>query len=129
MPRGLVTLARAWLVGVAPRVVQLALALWLDPSLVVLLALGLGVPGADDARVLRAGLAEGAAGRLHGVAHGDRAADRSLRDRVRLVVAGLPRPPHGLFWFLLVSYFNGLVVEIGRKTRAPADEEHGVETY
>ena len=44
-------------------------------------------------------------------------------------VAGLRRPPPGLFWFLIVSYLNGIVIEIGRKTRAPADEEHGVETY
>ena len=44
-------------------------------------------------------------------------------------VAGLRQPPPGLYWFLVVSYLNGLVIEIGRKTRAPADEEHGVETY
>lgn len=37
--------------------------------------------------------------------------------------------PDGLLWFLLVSFFNGIVIEIGRKTRAPADEEAGVETY
>lgn len=39
------------------------------------------------------------------------------------------RPPHGLIWFLLVSFFNGIVVEIGRKIRSPHDEEPGVETY
>lgn len=38
-------------------------------------------------------------------------------------------PPRGLGWFLAVSFFNGLVVEIGRKIRAPADEERGVQTY
>ena len=38
-------------------------------------------------------------------------------------VAGLRRPPPGLYWFLVVSYLNGIVIEIGRKTRAPADEE------
>lgn len=37
--------------------------------------------------------------------------------------------PHELAWFLLVSFFNGMVIEIGRKLRAPADEEPGVETY
>jgi 4-hydroxybenzoate polyprenyltransferase len=37
--------------------------------------------------------------------------------------------PHELAWFLLVSFFNGMVIEIGRKLRAPADEETGVETY
>ena len=44
-------------------------------------------------------------------------------------VAGLVSRRPGLFWFLIVSYLNGIVIEIGRKTRAPADEEHGVETY
>jgi len=39
------------------------------------------------------------------------------------------RAPKGLLWFLLVSFFNGMVVEIGRKIRAPQDEESGVETY
>jgi 4-hydroxybenzoate polyprenyltransferase len=35
----------------------------------------------------------------------------------------------GLVWFLVASFFNGIVVEIGRKIRAPHDEEPGVETY
>jgi len=38
-------------------------------------------------------------------------------------------PPSGLFWFLLLSFFNGMVIEVGRKTRAPESEEAGVETY
>jgi 4-hydroxybenzoate polyprenyltransferase len=38
-------------------------------------------------------------------------------------------PPNGLIWFLIVSFFNGIVIEIGRKIRAPEDEEEGVKTY
>jgi 4-hydroxybenzoate polyprenyltransferase len=38
-------------------------------------------------------------------------------------------PPKGLFLFLWVSFFNGMVIEIGRKIRAPSDEEEGVDTY
>lgn len=37
--------------------------------------------------------------------------------------------PVGLGWFLAVSYCNGLSLELGRKIRAPRDEEPGVETY
>ena len=44
------------------------------------------------------------------------------------LVAGAPAP-HALTWFLAVTFCNGLVVEIGRKLRAPRDEERGVETY
>jgi len=39
------------------------------------------------------------------------------------------RPPPGLFWFVIVSFFNGIVIEIGRKIRAAEDEENGVPTY
>jgi len=39
------------------------------------------------------------------------------------------RPPRGLIFFLLASYFNGLAIEIGRKIRSPDDEEKGVGTY
>jgi 4-hydroxybenzoate polyprenyltransferase len=43
--------------------------------------------------------------------------------------AGVGKPPGGLVWFLLMSFFNGIVIEIGRKLRAPETEEKGVETY
>jgi len=39
------------------------------------------------------------------------------------------RMPPGLFWFLAASFCNGVVIELGRKIRAPAQEEPGVETY
>jgi 4-hydroxybenzoate polyprenyltransferase len=38
-------------------------------------------------------------------------------------------PPPGLSWFVAVSFLNGFVIEIGRKLRAPVDEEEGVQTY
>ncbi len=38
-------------------------------------------------------------------------------------------PPQGLPWFIAASYFNGLVVELGRKIRSEDQEEKGVETY
>ena len=38
-------------------------------------------------------------------------------------------PPRGLVLFLAVTFLNGLVVEIGRKVRAPGGERVGVDTY
>ena len=38
------------------------------------------------------------------------------------------QPPAGLFWFVAVSFLNGFIIEIGRKIRAPGDEEEGVDT-
>jgi len=45
------------------------------------------------------------------------------------ISAGSSRPANGLLWMLAVGYFNGMVVEIGRKVRTAEDEEYGVETY
>ena len=39
------------------------------------------------------------------------------------------RPPTGIVLFVIVSFFNGVVIEIGRKIRAPEAEEEGVPTY
>ena len=44
------------------------------------------------------------------------------------LVAG-HHPPAGLPWFLAATFANGVLVEIGRKLRAPADEREGVDTY
>lgn len=38
-------------------------------------------------------------------------------------------PPYAIYWFVALSFFNGMNLEIGRKIRNPNDEEKGVETY
>jgi 4-hydroxybenzoate polyprenyltransferase len=129
VPRGLVTLRElAWL-GTAAAVVQVGVALLLDASLVWLLLLtwaylALMTKEFFAARWLKS----------HPIAY--MASHMLILPLVDLYatacdwhVAGLARPPSGLAWFLAVSFLNGVVVEIGRKTRAAADEEHGVETY
>ncbi|NOQ73727.1 MAG: hypothetical protein GQ574_17095 [Crocinitomix sp.] len=39
------------------------------------------------------------------------------------------QPHFGLVFFFAVSFMNGIVVEFGRKLKAPADEEEGVVSY
>jgi 4-hydroxybenzoate polyprenyltransferase len=39
------------------------------------------------------------------------------------------RPPHALAFFLAVTFWNGVLIEVGRKIRAPLDEREGVGTY
>ncbi|PSL31297.1 UbiA family prenyltransferase [Dyadobacter jiangsuensis] len=39
------------------------------------------------------------------------------------------KAPEGLFFFFAVSYMNGIVLEVGRKIRAPQQESEGVLTY
>ncbi|MDR6806676.1 4-hydroxybenzoate polyprenyltransferase [Dyadobacter sp. BE34] len=44
------------------------------------------------------------------------------------LLAGV-KAPEGLFFFFAVSYMNGIVLEVGRKIRAPQQESEGVLTY
>jgi 4-hydroxybenzoate polyprenyltransferase len=129
VPRGLVTLAElAWL-GLAAGVLQLGLALWLEPSLVWLLVpawvwLALMTREFFVPRWLRA----------HPLIYmSSHLVILPLIDLYATAcdwrVAGGGQAPAGLSWFLAVSYLNGVVIEIGRKTRAPGDEEVGVATY
>ena len=129
VPRGLVTLRELGWVGAGAAVIQLALAVWLAPFLII---------------VLLAGWAY-----LALMSHEFFARDwlkarpitylwthMFIMPIVDLyatacdwVPAGLKLPPSGLIWFLVASFFNGVVIEIGRKIRAPTDEETGVQTY
>src|SRR5580658_446691 len=129
VPRGLVSLRNLGWVWAGCIVIQRSLALWLAPRLVVLLVLTwtyllLMSKEFFARRWLKARPI------TYMVTH---MAIMPLVDFYTTscdwVPAGLVRPPHGLLWFLLVSFFNGMVVEIGRKIRSPQDEEAGVETY
>jgi 4-hydroxybenzoate polyprenyltransferase len=129
VPRGLIRLRDLGWVWAGCILLQLALALWLAPRLVVLLLvtwlyLGLMSKEFFARRWLKARPI------TYMVTH---MAIMPLVDLYTTscdwVPAGYIRAPRGLLWFLLVSFFNGMVVEIGRKIRSPQDEETGVETY
>jgi 4-hydroxybenzoate polyprenyltransferase len=129
VPRGLVTLRELAWVGVGCAAIQFALALWLEPSAAWLLL----AAWAYLALMTREFFAPRWLKRHPIVYMTSHMLILPLVDLYATAcdwwVAGLRRPPAGLVWFLLVSYLNGIIVEIGRKTRVPADEEHGVETY
>jgi len=128
VPRGLVTLRELGWVGVGAGIIQLALALWLQPALVGLLALAWAYLALMSREFFVAGWLRGRPA-LYMASH---MVIIPLIDLYATACDWLlvdSRPPRGLIWFLLVSYVNGIVVEVGRKTRAPADEEPGVETY
>jgi 4-hydroxybenzoate polyprenyltransferase len=129
VPRGLVTLAELRRIGIGAAVVQAALALWLDASLLVLL-----VPTWLYLLLMTREFFAPSWLRAHPLAY--IASHMLIVPLVDLYatacdwwVEGLRVPPAGLSWFLLVSFCNGLVIELGRKIRAPQDEEAGVETY
>jgi 4-hydroxybenzoate polyprenyltransferase len=128
VPRGLVSLRELGVVGVAAAAIQLGLALWLLPALalvlvgvwvyLVLMSKEFFVPGWLKARPI-----------VYMLSHMVIVPMIDFYATACDWCPTLGRPPHGLFWFVATSYFNGLVIEIGRKVRAPADEEEGVNTY
>jgi 4-hydroxybenzoate polyprenyltransferase len=129
VPRGLVTLRQLAWVWAACMAIQLLMALWLSPHLVVLLVatwiyLGLMTREFFAKRWLKARPV------VYMVSH---MAIMPLVDFYAAACDWVPlgrlKPAPGLMWFLLVSLFNGMVIEIGRKIRVPEDEEKGVETY
>jgi 4-hydroxybenzoate polyprenyltransferase len=129
VPRGLVTLGELRAIGFGAAAMQLALALWLEPTLVWLLLL----PWTWLLLMTREFFIAGWL-RAHPIAYmTSHMVVLPLIDLYATAcdwrVAGEASAPTGLAWFLIVSYLNGIVIEIGRKTRAPIDEERGVDTY
>lgn len=129
VPRGLVTLRELAWIGVGAGIIQLALAIWLEPALVWLLLLAWGYLAIMSREFfvpewLKARPSIYLASHMVIIPLIDLYATAC-----DWLVAELSRPPDGLYLFLLVSFFNGIVVEVGRKIRAPEDEERGVETY
>jgi len=128
VPRGLVSLSqigKAFAVTVA---IQLALTLWLTPKLLLLLFLVWGymtlmtieffVPEWIKPRLLTYMWTHMLIMPL---------IDFFATSCDWLTIQNLP--PAGLLLFLLVSFFNGLLIELGRKTWAPEQESPGVDSY
>lgn len=130
VPRGLVTLRELGTLAIVAMAIQLALALWLTPRLIGPLLL---VWGYGWLMTKEFWLKEWLASRPITVLW----SHMLIMPLIDLyatacdwLVAGTFAPPGlGLAWFLAASFFNGMVVEIGRKIRASADEEAGVQTY
>jgi len=129
VPRGLVTRRELGILAGLSLVIQLALAWWLEPQLIFLLALvwAFWFFMSNEFFVSRWLKARPL---LYLASH------MLIMPLIDLyatacdwLVAGAAKPANGLAWFLLLSFFNGVVVEVGRKLRAPEDEEEGVETY
>lgn len=157
VPRGLVKLNELALIGVLVAVVQLGLAAWLgmsaDAANVALLPAAdgahLSLIFAIDARDLRLIGLLGVTWLYFALMSREFFARAWLKARpvVYLFSHMLIMPlidwfatgcdwvrageamPRGLFWFLAASFCNGVVIELGRKIRAPEQEEPGVETY
>lgn len=128
VPRGLVSLRELAILGVLAALGQLGLCLWLDPKLFPLLAITWTYLALMSKEFFVAEWLK----RRHVLYLFSHMAIVPLVDFYATACdwqpAGDGAPP-ALLWFVLVSYFNGIVIELGRKIRVPADEEVGVNTY
>lgn len=127
VPRGLVSLRELGILGAGCVLVQLAAALWLQPSLVLLL-----LPAWLYLAAMTKEFFVGAWLKKQPLTY--MLSHMMIMPLVDLYATACDwwpsaGPPRGLFWFLAVSYANGIVIETGRKIRAPQDEEIGVDTY
>ena len=128
VPRGLITLRELGVVAVAGGVVQALLALWLSPALLPFLLVTWAYLGlmcreffvrdwlkAHPTTYMWSHMFILPLIDLYGTACDWRVAN--------------VEPPLALGILLFVSFCNGFILEVGRKIRAPEDEEYGVETY
>lgn len=128
VPRGLVTLRELGGLGSGAGLIQLAMALWLSPRLVVLLLITWVYLALMSVEFF-------AREWLKARPFTYMWTHMMIMPLVDFFATGcdwMPATgvvPRGLAWFLVVSYFNGVVIEIGRKIRAPQDEEKGVDSY
>ena len=128
VPRGLVSLKELRIVFILAALVQTALVLLLDPRLMIVL----GIAWTYLALMSIEFFCRDWLKRRPVVYLLTHMGIMPLVDFFATACEWMPRgfhPPAGLGWFLAASFFNGIVIEIGRKLRQPADEEEGVETY
>jgi len=128
VPRGLVKLSELRLLFIIAALIQSALVWALDPRLFIVLGIAWAYLGLMSVEFFcRDWLKKRPL--VYLVSH---MGIMPLVDFFGTACEWLPRTgaaPSGLGWFLAASFFNGVVIEIGRKLRQPADEEEGVETY
>jgi 4-hydroxybenzoate polyprenyltransferase len=128
VPRGLVKLSELRIVFILAALVQLALVLWLDARLLGVLGIAWTYLALMSVEFFCRDWLK-ARPVVYLVSH---MGIMPLVDFFGTACEWLPRAgkaPAGLGWFLAASFFNGVVIELGRKLRQPADEEEGVETY
>jgi len=129
VPRGLVSLRELGIVFVMAAAGQLALTLWLDSRLLILLL----ITWAYLALMSVEFFARDWLKARHITYLWTHMMIMPLVDLFATSCLWLPAnvvpDKLGLTFFLIASFFNGIVIEIGRKLRQPEAEEEGVPTY
>ena len=128
VPRGLVTLRELTVAALGVAGIQLALAIWLGPQLIVVLAMVWGFGALMTVEFgMKAWLRERPVATL--LSHAWIVPFIDFFAISCDVLGNEASYPEGVEWLVGVSLFGGTVVEVGRKIWAPSDERPGVVTY
>jgi hypothetical protein len=128
VPRGLVSRGELRRVGGWALAAAVVLNLWTEPALLAVMALV-----AAYAALMTREFFVGEWLRAHPAAY--LLSHMAIMPLIDLYSTGLDwvperaDPPAALYLFLLLTYLNGIVIEIGRKIRIPSGEREGVDTY
>ncbi len=128
VPRGLVTLKELGVVFILSAILQLALACWLFPKLIIVLSIAWAyLLLMSKEFFVREWIKSKPITYLW-----THMLIMPIVDFYATSCHWMPseeKPGFGLLTFLAASFCNGLIIEIGRKLRQPAQEENGVPTY
>ncbi|MGJ8657411.1 MAG: UbiA family prenyltransferase [Akkermansiaceae bacterium] len=127
VPRGLVSLKELGIVFAVGMALQLGLTIWLDFRLLILLLVTWGYLALMSVEFFARDWLKS----RHITYLWTHMLIMPLVDLFATACLWLPidASPHGLIYFLIASFFNGIVIEIGRKLRQPEKEQEGVPTY
>ena len=127
VPRGLVSLKELGVLFALGMALQLGLTIWLDSRLLILLLVTWGYLALMSVEFFARDWLKS----RHITYLWTHMLIMPLVDLFATACLWLPidASPHGLVYFLIASFFNGIVIEIGRKLRQPAKEQEGVPTY
>ena len=129
VPRGLVSLRELGVMFAIAAAIQLSLTLWLDTRLIYLLLLTWGYLALMSVEFFARDWLKS----RHITYLWTHMLIMPLVDFFATsclwLPAGVSPNPQGLLFFLIASFFNGIVIEIGRKLRQPNGEQEGVPTY
>jgi 4-hydroxybenzoate polyprenyltransferase len=129
VPRGLVKLSELRNIGIALLIIELVFAVWLSYQLIPLLAVAWLY-----LLMMRKEFFCGKWLRAHPVIY--MLSHMIIMPILDFYATACDFVPLGkwyiasqVLWFISSSFLDGIVIEVGRKMRAPGDEEEGVETY
>ncbi len=128
VPRGLISLRSLGVVFVIGAIIQLALALWFSPPLIIALVLAWAYLALMSVEFFCRDWLK-ARPITYLWTHMLIMPIVDFYATATYWQPTLGTAPTGLIWFLAASFCNGLVIELGRKIRLPENEEKSVPTY